>query len=719
MNVHRLYQNPLPDPESLIPTPRQPVGRMDPPRADRNRLVCALLARRWTVLVTIVACMLAAGLVVLRTPVIYSASALVRVAQAPNDASGRPGPIEDQMRVLQSSLIAERVIAKLNLSRDREFTRDDTSIFNPLAWLGEAPPKIRAGTSGVDPAVLQRFASRLTLTPESPASVVRVTFESTNRNKAALVANTIVGEYIAARAVATSMPGLAGPVDEHLNQLTEAVTQAERALEQYKTQTGTGGADGTALANDQITELNGQIAAARAELATHEANHRQAAALAKAASPIAALRKRQDDLARKEADLALKYGDRHPQMIALREEKTTLANRIDEETKKFTGSSAAKVTAAKARVNSLEASLRDLQGTTTAGAPAAGPALNPDTLRDLESDLQARRTALQQYQANPDQPQIKGDAAGSGPQMVRKATAPESPSSPDAPMIMGATFFGSTIFAFLLALVLDRQGNTFRTANQIERFARVHNLAVVPRTGGKHIADRIVQKPHSPYSEALRSLYSGLQLSNIDRAPRVVVVTSSVANEGKTSLAVSLGRLVAKSGARVLLIDGDLRRPSVGATFSPRRPQLGLVEILLGQCNFRDIVHRDPISPLEFVPVAEVPPNPTDILGSLGIQKMIEVLRQHYDLIIIDAAPVLPVPDTRLLARLADKMIYVVRWESTPREAVITGMKLLRDVHADIAGTVLNHADMRRHAIYGYGTAAYGYDSKQPRYNAQ
>jgi Mrp family chromosome partitioning ATPase len=143
------------------------------------------------------------------------------------------------------------------------------------------------------------------------------------------------------------------------------------------------------------------------------------------------------------------------------------------------------------------------------------------------------------------------------------------------------------------------------------------------------------------------------------------------------------------------------------------------VEVLAGKRNLRDVLHRDPISPLEFVPVAAPPANPVDLLASQAMKGLIEFLRQHYDLIIIDAAPVLPVSDTRLLARLADKVVYVVKWDSTPREAVSSGFKLLRDANADIAGTILNQADMRRHALYGYGNANYGYGGHYAKYYAE
>jgi capsular exopolysaccharide synthesis family protein len=324
-------------------------------------------------------------------------------------------------------------------------------------------------------------------------------------------------------------------------------------------------------------------------------------------------------------------------------------------------------------------------------------------------------TFQSRFKSSEDKDQIQTADA----RVIQKATVPSEPSFPNKTMIMSVSLAGSAVLGFLLALVLERLDNGFRTGAEIERLLRLANLAVVPllpRT--QRVADRVVQKPLSAYSESIRSLYAALQLSNVDRPPKVVVVTSSVPNEGKTSIAVGLGRLAAKSGQRVILVDGDLRHPSVGAQFSPRAPEAGLVEVITGKQDLELVVHRDPISPLEFLPVTAPPSNPADILASQRMKNMIDILRHNYDLVIIDAAPVLPVSDTRLLSRLADKVIYVVHWDCTPREAVVGGVKLLRDAHADIAGVVLNMADMRRHALYGYGYTSYGYGNKYTRYYA-
>jgi succinoglycan biosynthesis transport protein ExoP len=742
MNVYHLPQARRieePDPLPLVRVPRRP--EVAPPRFGVGKAFRIFRLRIWTILTVVLVCTAAAGLILSQLTPLYSASALVVVGQQRTDAVtvdplATDPAAETQLRVLQSTWLAERTIAALNLARDPEFTRDSGSPLdrlNPMSWFG-AKAKIGTGSTAqnsaaIDPALLSRFASRLTVAAEGRSSVARVTFTSTNPVKAALIANTIVAAYLQTQTnAASAAPAVA---DEELVRLTQRVRETEAAIESQKMQAASAPAkDGEALAGEQLSELNTQISVARKNLAEHEGKHRRAVNLLTSgddpatitgitsAPVIVKLRDKQTDLTRRETELSEKYGDRHPQMIAIRQERSALQAKIDDELKRIIKSLAGAVTAAKARLTSLETSLSEMQGTPVPASTARSDGGDQVALRELETELAARRAALEQHRATAQAPAA---TPANGSRIAGKATAPSEPSFPDTPMIMGGTLFGSTLIGMLFALVMESRGKGFRAGHEVERMAMVPNLAVVPDLKGvKHIADLIMQKPSSSFTEAVRTLYSGLQLSNNgDRPPKVVVMTSSLPHEGKTSLAVSLGRLASKGGARVILIDADLRHPSVGAAFSPRRPEAGLVEVLTGQRKLRDVLHRDPISPLEFIPTAAPAQSPLELLASPAMKNMMDILRQHYDLIIVDAAPVLPVSDTRLLSRIADKMVYVVGWNATPREAVVAGLRLLHDANADVAGTVLNQADMRRHAIYSHDSTSYGYGTKYARYHTQ
>lgn len=744
MNVLRLHKV---DPEPV--TFSAPPSVDDAPAADFDlrALVRVFLVRRWTILGAIVLCMTIAGIVVMQLTPVYSASTLIMVGQRENKVldpealiaglNTDAATMENQIQVLRSWTLAERVVVKLNLTRDPEFNarsakRSLLSRLNPLNWFGTGDANVRLGTAvktTVDPAIIKRFGSKLTVAAVGRSSVIRLTFESADRQKAATIVDAVADQYIVDQLESKfeAARRTSDWLNERLGQLAEQVRKAESAVEQYKEENDiSSGRDGGNLATEQVSEINAQIVLARSQLAEQDAKYRQVEKLyrngggvdsiaAVINSPlIGTLRTQQADLLSKEAELATKYGDRHPQMIALRDQKKGLDEKIDVEIKRIIRNLANEVSVARTRVASLEGSLNEMQGTATVQGKAS------IKLRELEREVQSSRTLYDTFQARSKQTEDKEKIQTADSRRLDKAQVPGEPSFPNKTMIMGVTLLGSAVMGMLIALMMERLDNGFRTGAEVERMLRVSNLAVTPMLKGvRHVADRVVQKPLSAFSESIRSLHAGLQLSNIDRPPKVILITSSVPNEGKTSIAVSLARLASKGGSRVILIDGDLRHPSVGRVFSPRKPEAGLVEVLAGKRDLASVSYRDPISPLEFVPVASPPANPADILASQAMKKLIEFLRQHYDLIVIDAAPVLPVSDTRLLSRLADKVVYVIRWDATPREAVLSGIKLLRDANADIAGTILNQADLRRHALYGYGDSTYGYGGHYAKYYSE
>jgi capsular exopolysaccharide synthesis family protein len=743
MNVHRLHNQPTTEP--ALPMPAAPAADGGAGASlDLRALLRVFMARLWTILGTVAVAMTLVTLTLLQMTPVYSASALIMIGQRENKVldpeallAGLPtdtATIENQIQILRSWSLAERVVHKLNLANDPEFNAKvgGGSWLNPFSWF-ETREKIVAGQTKkptkVDPAILRKFGSKVTVAAQGRSSVIKVTFESPDREKAAQIANALADQYIVDQ-LETKFEAAKRTTDwlnERLGELGEKVEASENAVEQYKAENDLAdGKGGGSLANEQLSELNGQIVLARSNLAEQEAKYKQVNALYSAGggvdsiasvinSPlISTLRGQQAELMRKEAELATKYGDRHPSMIALRDEKKNLDAKIEEEVKRIIRNLSNEVSVAKARLSSLDASLDEIQGTANVQGKAS------IKLRELEREAQANRTLYETFQARFKATEDKEQIQAPDARTIQAAAVPLEPSYPNKTLTLGVTLMGSGVIGMLFALMLERLDNGFRIGPEVERATRLSNLAVVPQLKGvQHVADRIVQKPLSVFSESIRSVYSGLQLSNVDRPPKVILVTSSMPNEGKTSLAVSLGRLASKGGARVLLIDGDLRHPSVGSQFSPRAPEAGLVEVLAGQLELGAVLHRDPISPLEFVPVAHPPANPADLLASQAMRSLVNALRDHYDLIILDAAPVLPVSDTRMLARLADKVIYVVQWDKTPREAVVGGIKLLRDASADIAGTVLTQADLRRHAIYGYGYTSYGYGNNYAKYYSE
>jgi len=268
------------------------------------------------------------------------------------------------------------------------------------------------------------------------------------------------------------------------------------------------------------------------------------------------------------------------------------------------------------------------------------------------------------------------------------------------------------VLGFMLAMLVEKLDSGFRTTTQVEKTLGLPVLATIPEIvwGGRtpsSASERVIDKPMSSYSEAIRGLQMGLVLSNVDKPPQVVLVTSAVPGEGKTTVAVSLARLVAKTGKKVLIIDCDLRRPATSKALGIDKVGIGLVEVLTGDKPFEECRTKDTRSSLHVLPVTLKTGNPPDILGSEAMEHMINRLRSEYDLIVLDSAPLLPVNDTRILARLIDAAVFVVRWEKTPRDAARSAVRVLAETHAPLTGVVMTRANAKRFQYYSYGYSSY------------
>ncbi|MCE9522374.1 MAG: GumC family protein [Alphaproteobacteria bacterium] len=459
MNVHRLHQL---ESEPITHGMSAPVEDMPPADFDLRALFRIVLARRWTILGTVFVCMTIAGIVVLQMTPIYSASTLIMVGQRENKVldpealisglTADSATIENQIQILRSWTLAERVVTKLNLTRDPEFNpgrgqRSWLSRLNPLTWFETPDAKVPAGVAakpGVDPALLKRFGSKMTVAAQGRSSVIRVTFDSTDREKAATIANAIADQYIVDQ-LETKFDAAKRTTDwlnDRLGQLAEQVRTAESAVEQYKTENDlTDTREGGTLATQQLSELNGQIVLARSNLAEQDAKYRQVNTLFRAGSGvdsiaavinsplISTLRGQQADLQRKEAELATKYGDRHPQMIALRDEKKNLDAKIEEEVKRIIRNLSNEVSVARARLSSLEGSLNEMQGTANTQGKAS------IKLRELEREAQSSRTLFDTFQARFKQTEDKDQIQTPDARNIQKASLPNEPSFPNKPLI--------------------------------------------------------------------------------------------------------------------------------------------------------------------------------------------------------------------------------------------------------------------------------------------
>ena len=677
--------------------------------------------------------------IVMQLTPLYTATAVVMLDQRKNSVedtaavlSGLPSDqatIQNQVQILTSLELAGRVVDKLKLDQDPEFNPSIGGFgaflkyLNPLGWLS-ASPKLQAEAQGVDferSAVVHRFLDRLSVNPIGLSTAMKVSFEAEDANKAANIANAIANAYVEDQleakfnATQKATQWLSGRIGE----LSRQAQMADAAVQQYKAEHNiTVGASGVSVVDQQIADINRQLIVAKMDLAEKQASYGRLYSLSKAglatnapqvvASPlIGALRAQDTELTRQIADLSSKYGPRHPKMLDLQAQKENLDSKIAEEVQRVVESGKNEVQVAQSHVASLQQSLQQVE------TQGVGQNKAEVELTGLQSAATSTRSMYEAFLGRLNQTQGQEGIQTPDARIISNAEVPGSPSFPKKALAIGIAVPAGLILGLMLAFAAERLDSGFKTTSQLESLLGVPVLSTIPevanldKTSLTAAADLIIDKPMSSFTEAVRGLQLGLMLSNVDKQPKVILVTSSVPGEGKTTLAVSLARMAARSGMKTIIVDGDLRRPNVAKAFGGEELQQGLIEVLTDKLPLDMCLGKDPRSEVVVLPCLQTPANPADALASQAMQQLVTNLRKVFDLVIIDSAPMLPVNDTKILSRLADTVLFVVRWEKTPRDAAFNALRSLADVHAPVAGVALARADNERFRYYSYGYQNY------------
>ena len=718
---------------------------------DLLNVVGMLRRRKWLImLVTALGTAAAAFLGMKQTPT-YTANASVmidsrqlQVTNVEQVISGMPistATMATQLGLLRSRDFISSVMSDLNLFDDPEFNTaladaaaaPSTSLpgfLQPLEQLiAQLPDEwlIATGLASQPQPVLEseapaltrerailRFMSGAVFINDGQSYLIQVQFTSPDPDKAAVIANKIAERFVddQLRGKLSATDKATGWLEQRLAELKVEVQKSDQAVARYKVDNNIVEAGGGTLNDQELADLNGQLIGARTELADLQAKLRlvrdlrgSEVALESVSdvtnSPvILRLREQVTELERQESELRTLYGERHPRMLQLRDEKDKVAAAIRNEVGRVARTMENDVRVAASRVASIEAALGGLKNRNTKDRAASVQ------LAELERVALANRTLyeqlLQRFNETRDQQGIvQADA-----QVVAMAAPPAVPSSPGPKIFAAAGFTVSLVLGSLLAILLERLDRGLRSAGEVETALGLTTLGLVPRLDRLRRNQRphqyLREKPLSSYAEAIRGVLTALKLSNPQNPPKVILVTSSLPEEGKTTFAVSLASLVARSQKRVLLIDLDLRHPSVHRELG-WQVSAGLVEYMAGERTLQEVVHNDLETGLHFLPVKAHTTTPTDLLESDRMRQLLQVCRDNYDLVVLDSAPVASVNDTKVAANLADRVVFVVRWGKTIESAARDSLRSLREAGIEPAGAVLAQIDLRKHAQYRYG----------------
>jgi capsular exopolysaccharide synthesis family protein len=426
------------------------------------------------------------------------------------------------------------------------------------------------------------------------------------------------------------------------------------------------------------------------------------------ASPlITSLRNQETELLRQEADLSSRYGPRHPKMLDLESQKRNLEGKIKEEVNRVVETTKSDVMVARAHVASLEASL----SRTSSQSRAQGAAMAK--LAGLEATAQTAQTLYQTVLSRYNDAQSQSGFQTPDTRVLSRGVVPDAPSSPKKARDLAVGIAAGLVLGLVLAFTAEHLDIGFRTATQIESQFGVPVLATVlelksAKKFRRDPSEQVMEQPASAFTEAMRGIDLGLSLGRSGGAPpRLVVVTSAVPAEGKTTVAAGLARLNAEKGRRVLLIDADLRKPGVARAMGLRLADKGLVEALSDPASWQKCLMADPKSKAMVLPCLRHTSNAAELLGAPAMQQLLKNARAAFDLVVVDTAPLLPVHDSWVIAGLCDAALLVARWERTPREAISRAVQILRDMQAPVGGIVLMRADSEQFHYYNYGYQDY------------
>ncbi|MEX2454103.1 MAG: polysaccharide biosynthesis tyrosine autokinase [Rhodospirillaceae bacterium] len=653
-------------------------------------------------------------------------------ARAMLTGGGERAALFSEIEVMKSDRLLGKVVAGLSLDADPEFNPALQPGFlapvrdlGPVRWLIMSLSPLRHDLSDSERASRERkrivdsVRKRMVVRPPGLANIISIQFETRSARKSARMANAFVNIYNEDRLARSAQEAAEVKMwlDSRILELRDEVETAETAAAEFLAARRLDQNGQSLTVERQFTEVSRQLAVANASVADKRVRLSQLRALMAAGESLEStteiqesraiqrLREQEGSLVRRAAELDTRFGEKHPTMINLRAEIENIRARISEEQKRVVDAMANELQVAAAAAASLRKQLSDLD------AERAGSNSDRVRLLQLQRDAIAGRKLYEMFLTRAKETEQTATIKRQPVEVISPAQAPTHPSYPRKGLIVGFGFFLSLGFGLMVVLLIERMDGGFRSVAQVERVIGEPTIGLVPRVGGSErrrgpVADLVFRDTRGAYVEAIRSLRTSLLVSSPHDPPKVVLVASSQSGDGKTSLAVSLARLSALAAAegRVLLIDGDLRKPSVAPALG-LSPERGLLHLFAGEAEFRDVILTDERSGLHVLPSVPGTPNPPELLNSNHMRDLLAELRATYDMIVIDSPALDAVSDARVLAHYADTTVFVVRWEGTKQHAAIESMKQLVSAGARVAGVVLQQVNVRKSASYGYREA--------------
>ncbi len=651
--------------------------------------------------------------------------------------------VTSQVELLKSDAIAYNVVDKLDLLNNPDFNAPNMSVLNTvkqsirgllkLAGFGvvEKPAETEASLALRRRGAMMKIGADLDIERVLRTYVLTISYTSTSPQLAADVANAIGDAYLVdklnSRYDATKRAGVW--LKDRIDELRQQALASDLAVQKFRADNGLL-STGTRLVSDQqLAELNtalvdaqGQTAKVRAKLGRLEqilaSSEIDAVVSDSLDSPISnELRRKYLEASRLESQISARLGPNHAQAVRLRAEMGEYKRLMFDELGRIAESYRSELEVDMAREKQLTESVKQASGVT-----AAANTIQVQ-LRELERESDTYRdmyqTFLQRYQQALQQQSFPVTEA----RIISQAVPSSSPTSPKkVPLFVMFCMLGALVGG-AAAVVLELRDRFFRTGEQIRTKLRMEYLGKAPKIGGKprdgqppvpgkgstSPIDYVMEHPLSEFAETLRNAKIAIDVAKEGKDCKFIGITSTLPGEGKSTIAINLAELLASEGARVILIDADLRNPGATRAFSVPA-QYGLLEVLTGSKEITEVFWQRPRSTLRFVPaiMRQRISHSAELLGSQRMKDVLESLRRHADYVILDLPPLNPVVDAKAVARRIDGYLFVTEWGRTARRVVRQTLEAEPAVREKCVGVILNKVDLEKMKLYrSYGSEDY------------
>jgi len=634
--------------------------------------------------------------------------------------------METQVRVMQGDSLGLKVAR--DLGWDQQLTGRAPGATETSS--GAIPLDTERLTPQQESALIGRLHTGLQINSIPNTRMIELRYSDPDPQMAARALNVFMADYIQEniRAKYESAMQASEWLTRQLAELRLKVETSQEKLVKYEKENDILGIDEKQnIITAKLNDLNKALTDATAERIQKEATYGltsnsspELIAKADPSSFIEQLRVKEAELKTQLAQVSTQFGPAYPKVQELNNQLQQVQESIATETKRISGRLQSDYLGSSRRENMLQAALnKQKQEANRLNERAIQYTL---LKRDLDTNQQLYDNLLQRLK----EAGVSAALKSSNIRIVDSARVPTSPSKPDVPRNLVLGLLAGLTAGIVLAFVIEVMDNTIRTPEQVQTISALPSLGVVPMSvpmgagegngkdltawrPGKDAKVEVIAHSHpkSEIAESYRALRTSILLSALGTPPQVILVTSALPQEGKTTTCVNSGIVLAQQGGRVLVVDADLRRPSVHASLGIKAGG-GLSTLLAGRNTLEEVLVRSPqMSNLYVLPAGPPPPHPAELLCSVRMKELLFEWRTRFDHIVIDTPPALSVTDAVALSVEADSVILVIRSGVTRKEALRRARDLLVRVNAKVTGVVVNAVDLRAPDLHHYYYSGY------------